>query len=438
MARRKHLKIALLLCALALLVGLGRGIYTIKRLQLPWQRWFEFSWQVQRKSIELEIERLVHRILPPDPAPQRYAHIDADALQQAMLDGADWLLLMQEQSGRFNYWYDPATERFSGLTADNFLRQAGTAYALTQVYEVSGESRFLDAARANLHYLLHFKKELDDDKAYFIFQRKAKLGGASLTALIMLQLRRLTGTAAYDEDLGKLANFILYQQQQYGTGQYKSTYVYDGDYHYERNSGWESKIYPGEAMLALAELYKAFADPRYKESLDWALAFYRDPHYWRAHAFLPWTIAAFASPERQTGSADYADYAFTLSDFLLTEQNLDTDDPVYGSFHGLPSINTASYLEGLLEAISLAQSRGDSRRQTLYQTRAKMGYAWILSLQNTPANAINYAAPEKALGGFRRSPDQPRLRIDNTQHAVAACAKGLLFLFGRPAAVTGD
>ena len=41
---------------------------------------------------------------------------------------------------------------------------------------------------------------------------------------------------------------ILFLQKKYNTGQYKSTYVYRGDYEYEKNSGWESRIYPGEAL----------------------------------------------------------------------------------------------------------------------------------------------------------------------------------------------
>jgi hypothetical protein len=342
---------------------------------------------------------------------------------------------MQEPSGRFQYWYNPETDQSSSAGDDNFLRQAGTSFALMLVYETTGDVRYLEGARKSLQYLLGFRRELESDKACFLFDDKAKLGGVSLPMLTMLKLRRLTGTTEFDETLKKLANMILYLQDQYGTGQYKSTYVYRGDYEYEKTSGWESKIYPGEALFALAEMYRAFGDPRYRRSMDWAMEFYYRKK-WKSHAFLPWTISAFVSLYEQTRERKYADYVFFLSDHLLTQQNLDSDDEVYGSFHSWPSANTGSYMEGLGDAIYLAQLAGDEKRLTRCHERAKMGYRWLLELQYTPSKAANLKRPEMALGGFRTDLVNPQLRIDNTQHAVSAFTKGLRFIQKPPSAVS--
>ena len=132
--------------------------------------------------------------------------------------------------------------------------------------------------------------------------------------LTMLKIRHLTGTTEYDELLKQLANMVLFLQEKYQTGQYKSTYVYRGDYEYEKNKGWESKIYPGEALFALTQMYQAFGDARYKRSMDWALEFYSDKKQWKSFAFLSWTISAFVSLYGQTGESKYADYVFLLSD----------------------------------------------------------------------------------------------------------------------------
>ena len=99
---------------------------------------------------------------------------------------------------------------------------------------MTGERRYLVGARQSIAYLLSFKQQLDDDKAYFLFDDKAKLGGISLPMLTMLKIRRLTGTTAYDELLRQLANVTLLLQEKYETGQFKSTYVYRGDYAYEK------------------------------------------------------------------------------------------------------------------------------------------------------------------------------------------------------------
>ena len=414
--------------------GIGTGYYLTHQYPKEWNYWKNLSESEKRRAIILEAKRFWYNIFPPSLQPEHYAHVTAEALEHSMRIGADWILAMQEHHGRFRYWYDPVSDRFSSKNDDNFLRQAGTSFSLMLVYETTGDPRYLKSARKSLQYLLASIKLLDADKAYFLFGRKAKLGGISLPMLTMLKIRQLTGTTEYDPILTKLTNMILFLQEKYNTGQYKSTYVYLGDYEYEKNSGWESKIYPGEALYALAGMYQTFGDVRYKESMDWALKFYYREK-WKSHAFLPWTISAFVSLYEQTGEQKYADYVFFLSDQLLTQQNLDGNDEVYGSFHGVPSANTGSYMEGLGDAIHIARLIEDERRLKLYQERAKMGYRWLLMLQYGESDAAALKRPHMAQGGFRKTLTDSQLRIDNTQHAISSFVKGLRFIYQIPPAV---
>ena len=103
------------------------------------------------------------------------------------------------------------------------------------------------------------------------------------------------------------------------------------------------------------------------------------------------------------GEGKYADYVFFLSDQLLTQQNLDGADEAYGSFHGVPSANTGSYMEGLVDAIHAAQLVGDKERLQLYQERAKMGYRWLFTLQYGESDAAALKRPDIAQGGFRKT-----------------------------------
>jgi len=420
--RRKKIILWICVSFLAiLLLGAVVGHYLTRQYPLS----------VKFLGVELEAERFFYRIFPPSPDPERYSHVTADALERSMRSGADWLLSMQEPSGRFKYWYDPLEDQFSSMNDDNFLRQAGTSYSLTLVYEMTGDDRYLMAAIRSLNYLLRFKEQLDQNKAYFLFGGKAKLGGISLPMLTMLKIRELTGFAKYDEDLDKLTNMILFLQEKYQTGQYKSTYVYYDDYEYEKNSGWESRIYPGEALFALATMYRTIGDPRCKISMDWALEFYSHKKQWKKHSFLPWTISAYVSLYEQSPEQKYADYVLKLSKHLLTQQNLDSDDDVYGSFHILPAANTGSYMEGLADAVHLAQLTGDEGLSRLYQEHAKMGYRWLLLLQYAKDDQASVKRPELAIGGVRTNISNAQLRIDNTQHAISAFAKGLRFVFGK-------
>jgi hypothetical protein len=87
-------------------------------------------------------------------------------------------------------------------------------------------------------------------------------------------------------------------------------------------------------------------------------------------------------------------------------------------------------MEGLGDAIRLAQLAGDSERLKLYTEHAKMGYRWLLLLQYTEADKEFLNNPEMAMGGIRTSLFNPQLRIDNTQHTISAFARGLRFVFG--------
>jgi hypothetical protein len=432
---RKYRLLGIVLLIL-LVTGIGTGYYLIHQYPKEWNYWKNLSRSEKHRAIRLEIKRFWYGIFPPAPQPERYTHVTAETLEHSMRLGADWIIAMQEHHGRFGYWYDPVNDEFSSSNDDNFLRQAGTSFSLMLVYEMTGELRYLEVARKSVQYLLASIRLLDADKAYFLFGKKAKLGGISLPMLTMLKIRQLTGTTEYDKILTKLANMILFLQEKYNTGQYKSTYVYLGDYEYEKNSGWESRIYPGEALYALAGMYQTFGDTRYKESMDWALEFYYGEK-WKSHAFLPWTISAFTSLYRQTGEQKYVDYVFFLSDQLLTQQNLDADDEVYGSFHSLPSANTGSYMEGLTDAIHIARLVGDKGRLQVYQERAKMGYRWLFMLQYGKSESAALKRPAMAQGGFRKTLTHSKLRIDNTQHAISSFAKGLRFIYEIPPAVQG-
>ncbi len=249
--------------------------------------WWSLPLENRLLSIQLEVERPFNYLFY-EINDDSFKHMAVDSLKAAIQLGAGWILNMQEATGRFNYWYNPVEDSFSTKSDDNFLRQAGTNYSLLSAFEVLGDSSFLAAAYLNLEYLNRFIVEDNSDTAYYMFRQRAKLGGTALPMLVMLKLKQFSGDTVYDERLRSLANMILYLQEKYGTGQYKSTYVYNGSYNYEKNSGWESNIYPGEAMLALAEMYGAFGDTKYLESLRQALDYYSHDGNWKHFSFMPW------------------------------------------------------------------------------------------------------------------------------------------------------
>lgn len=350
---------------------------------------------------------------------------DPKDIERGIHMGADWLLSMQNPEGRFQYWYDPVENRYSAPDDDNFLRQAGTAYAMALAYEQSGAPKYLDSVQRAISYQLKFIKHLDGDKAFFMFRSKAKLGGTALPMLTMLKLRELTGTREFDTVLKPCAEMILYLQEKYDSGQYKSTYVYNGKYDHEKRTGWESRIYPGEAMLALSFMYKTFGDERYRQSIDRAYGFYYLKDRWMFQSYLPWTISAMAMMFDLTGDKTYADYAVVLTDQLLSQQILNPFIAEVGGFHAIPSVNTSAYLEGLGDAVRVAAALKDQDLEFRYRRSMILGMQWILQLQFRSDNPDQYPEPQKALGGFSTRKTLALQRIDNTQHSISALVKGL-------------
>ncbi len=390
--------------------------------------WWNLPIENRLLSIKLEIERPFNYYLFDDISPNSYQHLTIDSLKSAIHSGAKWIVNMQEETGRFNYWYNPVDEVYSRKSEDNFLRQAGTNYSLLTAFEVLGDSSLLSSSKLNLDYLNQFLVNDSPDSAYYLYRRKAKLGGIALPMLAMLKLRNIFGDSIYDSTLKSLANMIIHLQQVYGTGQYKSTYLYNGSFSYEKDTGWESQIYPGEAMLALTEMYEAFKDPKYLESLNKALHYYSRDGNWKHFSFMPWTTIAMSKIAILTEDVTFADFAFQMTDRLLYWQNLNEKNEAFGSLFGVPTVFTSTWMEGVGAALELAKHVGDKGKEKFYYQQLMISFNWLLRLQYTENDLHNLGLENAALGGFRRSLVEPEIRIDNTQHAISSLIKALQYL----------
>ncbi|MBW3591371.1 MAG: hypothetical protein KY393_05940, partial [Actinobacteria bacterium] len=134
-----------------------------------------------------------------------------------------------------------------------------------------------------------------------------------------------------------------------------------------------------------------------------------------------------------TGDRKYAEAVFTLNDKLLELQDrtdhvgrfYDPDTPEYGSPH---TSSDAVFTEGLAYALELAQAVDDAERIERYREALELALDHLMSLQYTEASSVGLPQPERALGGFRTSDQDPRIRIDSVQHTIDAYKKALSIL----------
>jgi hypothetical protein len=199
----------------------------------------------------------------------------------------------------------------------------------------------------------------------------------------------------------------------------------------------EQDYFPGEALLALALEYQRAPKAELLEAFDKAIVFYRD--YFRdrrSPAFVPWQVQAFASMARQTKRADFAEFAFELSDWLgkyqLSKDNCAWPE-LYGAIdveqRGNAGISTASYLEALAEALLLARHLNDEKRISRYESLVRNASRFVVQLQVRTEEAYSARSPKDMVGGVRAAPAVNRLRIDYSAQALRSLMKAKRALF---------
>jgi hypothetical protein len=119
-----------------------------------------------------------------------------------------------------------------------------------------------------------------------------------------------------------------------------------------------------------------------------------------------------------------------MTDIQLTRQYLideldEFGNSLYGCING-PTINTGVYLEGIGDALRIAESEEDAERIKNYKACLKSGIEWVLSLQFRKEKQLG--RPIRGYGGFHRGFDVDEayfIRIDYTQHAISALLRVL-------------
>ena len=194
--------------------------------------------------------------------------------------------------------------------------------------------------------------------------------------------------------------------------------------------------YPGEALSAIARYYSLHPSAERRAICDRALPFYtkyfRDS---RSAPFIPWQTQAWGELARTTQLRRYADFVFEMNDYLvgLQMENHKLPLSIYdGGFNvggrGRAGMNTGVYLEGLADAIRTADAFGETQRAARYRQAAWQAARFVMQLRFRAEECYYVQSPKEAIGGVRNTPDDPTLRIDNSQHALAGLmeAEGVL------------
>lgn len=359
-------------------------------------------------------------------------------LQQQMYTsarrGASWLARMNGVKGRFVPGWIPSLN--TAVEGDDFLRQAGAAYALARA------SRFLQdedqAARAThaVLTLLQETTESADRKVRHPVMPGAVVNRVAATSLLVLAINELPSPRKELLDQSEqLCEYLRRQQRP------------DGSLALDQYAGAGKKAADSDAQCQYTgqPLYTLMRSQEFRPAA-WKTdvvrkALSHSMKWWREHKdrdSVYWLSAACAEAFLLTKEKAFADAVFEMNDWLcgLQLERLDERHPQWlGGFQntvagGAPDIGSAICAGALAEACRVTRQLGDLTRHERYGAALERGLQFVCTLQYTEGETQHFADwyRPRLVGGFHTTHRDGTIRLDSTQHAVSALVQYLRFV----------
>lgn len=379
--------------------------------------------------------------------------VSADKLKIAINSAIGYIHRNCDVNGQFTYMQYLDSRKVPYKY--NLLRHSGTVYALKMAYdrgygvEKSGEviskaneflSRFIMPLglrpEASAVWTIPEKLNARAAKGAAI---SAKLGGAGLGVMALraeFDLRQRSFSekerVEFLKKVRALGAFILFMQQP--DGSFHSKYIPQIGY----DPRFVSLYYPGEAILALVNIFEITGDEKYLKAADHALSFLcksraKSGKYPADHWVLIATEAFWRNYPQLSASRTSLDllvlHSTTIIELMLSQQILHTESPDYGSFRlGGQTCPTAIRVEGMLAAMKFLADNNvltdDLEHKILQSTGLAVSFLVKSQVKEGELEGgiprsirkLPLVMPE-AKSNNRRSGE---VRIDYVQHALSA------------------
>lgn len=358
----------------------------------------------------------------------------------------EWLQRANRPDGRFVHGFVPALR--VPTEGDDFLHQAGAAFALARAARFYGDDRSSAIARqALLTLLLETTTDGKNKDIRFTAAHPRQVNRLAAAALLILAIHELPSPA--DDLLGRadqLGNYLRGQINKDGS----LRWLDDEDAAAAPSEG--VRVYPGPALCAIVHSQVLRPASWKNAALRQACKHYHE--WWRTNKnldMLCWHTAAYAEAFVHSKEQLFADAVFEMNDWLCGLQY--QQDPRrphwFGGFMGWhegkasnepPNIKSAQAAESLAEACRVAKEAGDVQRHQRYRRALENCLQFLTSLQYTEASAQHFAEWYRPalVGAFHASHQDGNLRLDYAQHALNAFVQYLRHVAALPAAQTDE
>ncbi|MCC6157784.1 MAG: hypothetical protein IT350_06995 [Deltaproteobacteria bacterium] len=363
-------------------------------------------------------------VVPLFRASSTVPRVTSDDILRACRIGGDFLIKIQQPNGKWYYGYDAGKDDLDKVDY-NLLRHAGTTYSMYQLYDVTREPRYLDAANAGLRWqrTVIEADPADPERLFVREPHNIKLGGAGLALMAYVEKRKVAGWDGEDERVAAgLARHCLLSQKDDGSFR---------DYHGIPGVNAKTRrsiYYPGEAMLGLIRYHQIV--PERSDILDAVrrAADHLIDNRWTIMGMrfnVPpdaWLMLALEELHEADPNPKYADHCFRMARGMEFEQlgprwGL---DHAGGYYPAPPQVTPAgSRSEGLTAAWLLAKRLGDEHTADEIRETVLRSARFQVERVIRPDFVTLYPSPPRALGVFRHSPVSNAMRIDYNQHNIS-------------------
>ncbi|MBI2667753.1 terpene cyclase/mutase family protein [Candidatus Woesearchaeota archaeon] len=329
-------------------------------------------------------------------------NIEKEELENRLNLAGEWLLRMQMSNGNMEYEYFPLTDEYS--KERNMIRHTASLWGFGLLYQNTKDQKYSNALEKGINLVLNEYYTEEDDFAYIKFNNEVNIGTSGFIILAMLSSENPN---KYKNEIEKLKNFIIRQQRE--DGSFKTYYLEEKE---------DSEYYPGEALLALINLYEYDKNEEYLDVLNKALPYYMN--YFDENpnvAMVTWHSQAYSKAFLITKNPEYAKYVFILNDWVTKRQNFGGDKLILGGYGSNPGISTSVYNEGVNDAFLVAKELNNEDKIKRYKLSIKLANQFLLKLQSMDKNNKN------SFGGFGTNLNNPNQRIDHTQHSINSLRK---------------